>query len=796
MGDVVKGSGNPRSKIWLIGEAPAQEEVAAGKPFVGTAGKLLRRFCMQVGIDPTECFIDNLYPKRAPRDKLGLLFKAGIPVFELVDSIVDLTDRIEKYRPNIVVALGAIPTHVMTGKLSWNPKLKTFTSIQDWRGFIYEHKVVKGQKVISTYHPSYINREGYSDHGIFLCDLERVRREAEFPEIRRPKHEFIIDPRAVELNTVLERLMDEGEILTVDIEYVGSNLLCIGMTTGSDWATCIVTRSQSEIKACRKVLLSGKPINMQNAMFDASILEWHYQIPVMPLVKYDTMLAAHALNIELPKRLEFLSSLYTDQPNWKDMVDWDKVKKGQQSLEDVWYYNCLDVVEQHTILEAQLKELADSPAKQEVFEFEMALLEPLWEISKRGIRLDQERMAEYKAEIESSMKLDLMALRVLNLGQELNVKSGPQVAEFLFNTLGLRPAGKTKGGKYKTDDKTLAAILGRAKTEQQRSAINFIRAARRNRDLLSKFVDVELDEDGRSRGMYNPAGTVTGRLASRKFTPTGKGHQQQNIPRAGRHVFVPDKGLLFGSVDYERAESLVVAHLTNDPIMLDHHKPGADAHKLLAQLFFEREEITKDERYLFKKTRHAGNYMEGHITFMRDVNQEAYKTGVSITASLAESFINWYRSKHVGLRPWWGRVRDQLRTTHELTTLLGRPRTFFQRVDAILPEAVAYNPQGTVGELMELALLTLAGKVVSRSKKYYDWWEEIPEQAKELESLGFQLLNQVHDSVGFQFPPENETRIREIVHRCLHIPLVAPLTLETFYIGQEFKVGKSWGEAS
>jgi len=798
MSKTVPASGSPKSKIWFIGDAPTQSEVVQGEPFVGNAGNTLRRFCMQIGLDPTECYLDNIYQKRPPRDKLLTLFKTGVPSKDVQESIDRLNNLIRQYRPNLIVPLGPIPTAILTGLLPWDPKYGTYTGLQNYRGSILSHNDIPTQKVIPTYHPSYINREGYSDHGVFIADLVRVLRESNFPEIRKPEKELICGPMGPKLYEVRDRLLDEGDVITADIEYIGSRLLCIGLTNSSDWAVSIRTQSETEMKIVREILTCGKGLNMQNAMFDCSILEWHYGIPAFKYLEYDTMLAAHAINIELPKGLDFLCSIYTDQPYYKSMVDWDKIKNGEQSIEILFEYNAIDAWTQHEIMEKQISEdFSEDPEAWETFQFEMALVRPLWEMSSRGMKVDVEKREAFREQLEKELTLDRLFLQALNGGAEVNVKSGDIVSDLLFNYLKLRPAGKTKKGKYKTDDKTMASLLGRATTPQQIEAIKRIRSARSKRDMISKFLDVEIDDDGRTRGMYNPGGTVTGRLASKKFYPTGKGHQQQNIPRAGRTIIIPDTGYTFGSVDKERAESLIVAHLTNDPLMLKHHEPGADGHTLLAMLFFDcdADGITKDRRFLMKKTRHAGNYMEGHITFMRDVNTVAHQTGVSITSKEAKEFIEWYHDIHVGLRPWWAGIRDELYKKRSLINMLGRRRTFFDRPDSILPKAVAYNPQGTIGDIVNLSLLTLSGVITEKSKKFIENWEAIPELKRELDSLGFQLLNQVHDSIGFQFPSQNETRVVEIVDRALDIPLQNPHTLETFRIGNEFKFGKSWGEA-
>jgi uracil-DNA glycosylase family 4 len=799
MPTMVPGSGDPNSDLWFIGEAPGDEEVIAKEPFVGVAGKTLRRFLLQQGIAPNDCYLDNLYPFKAPDNKLQRLFKGGVPNPDLALSISMLEDKIREHRPNLIVPLGAIPAQILTGKLSWSKSYGTFTSIHDWRGAVLSHRSIEGQKVLPTFHPSYIGREGYQDHGIFTADLNKIKIERGFAEIRKRARTAYPDPQGSERNLIRDRLLEEGSHITVDIEYLESKLICIGMTSDSSWGTSIVIRNEGDLEYCREILLSGKPLNMQNSAFDASILEWHYGMPVFQYVDYDTMLAAHAINIELPKDLGFLSSIYTDQEPWKDMVDWDEIKQGKQPIEDVYEYNCIDAWVQHEVMEKQLEEdFAEDPRLYSVFRFEMDLLMPLWEMSKRGMKIDHDKLQEYKTQLETELAIDELVLQQLNGETPVKVSSGDQIAGLLFDTLGLKPTGYTKKKKPKTDDKSLSVILNRCKTQDQRTAVERVRSAKKKRSMLSKFVNVKLDSDGRSRGIYNPGGTKTGRLASKKFYPTGRGHQQQNIPTKSRFVFVPDTGFRFGSVDYERAESLVVAHVTNDPLMLKHHADGVNAHRELGPYLFnvEPEDVTDIQYFLCKKTRHAGNYMEGPVTMMRDINQKANETGISVTLSESTQLIESYRDIHINLRAWWLSIRETLWKKHELETLIGRPRIFYQRVDSILPKAVAYVPQGTVGDLLNIGLLNLSGIICNYAKQHLDWWEEIPEVGEELRGLDFQLLNQVHDSIGFQYPPKHETRIMDSLHRCLHIPLVSPTTFQTFYIGQEVKVGSSWGEAA
>lgn len=810
----VPSCGPERARIMIVGEAPGQQEEKEGLPFVGPAGKVLRQALGSVGIDPDEVFLTNLCKYRPPSNKLRTWFDdKGQPNEIVREGLMELAVEIQRIQPNVIVACGNYPLAMLTGLARWikveqkgkeKGKEWNYAGISDWRGSIVESSLVEGFKVIPTFHPSFIAREGFSSLGIFMADLERVKREADFPGIRLPQKELIVNPQGSDRIFIRDKLLsDPNGVITFDIEYIGRNLLCVGMTNSRDWATSFWTKKPSDLRDVQEILLSGIGLNAQNAIFDCSILEWHYGMPVIQHLKYDTMLASHASQIELPKGLDFLCSIYTDQRYYKNMIDWKAVKADKQSIEDVLLYNCIDAWTQHEIMEEQWKHDLNDPEVLRTFEFEMQLIKPLWEMSRLGVRIDKKRLDEYKQQLEEEIALNDNMLWLI-AGQPINVKSGKDMNWLLFEKFGLKPTKMNKTGPA-NDDKTLAEIQLKAPREDQKQLITLIRETRRRRDLISKFLDVQFDmEDdvARMRGHYNPAGTVTGRLASKKFYPTDTGGNQQNIPRdkTVRSMFIPDPPKVFVYADLERAESLVVAYLTQDPEMLRVHGPGMDAHKELASVLYEKpvEEIEEDERYMGKQTRHAGNYMEGPRVFQTNVNKLAAKTGVSIDFATAKRFIGIYRSLHPFLQRWWDDIEDQLWATQTIYNLVGpngkgRKRIFHGRVGSILPEAVAYNPQSTVGDTLNVALLNMAG-IKSHYMDYLACWEQYEEWSLELRDLhGYQALMQVHDAVGFQIYEKDLPRAVELTTKLMTIPLTVPKTLETFAIPVEVAVGPNWG---
>lgn len=795
----IQGYGPLDAKLMIVGEVPGLENERASQQ--------LRGWMMESGIDPDSVRFENLCKYRPPGNKLSAFIEKGKPNDKLMEGLFELMEMIDLVKPNLIFGVGSNVLKFLTDKGYWNAEHRSYAGIDTWRGSIWDCKLAPGTKVVCSYHPVYLTREGMKNHGTFLADLARVKEDMEFPEFRYPVKELFPAPVGNVKQEIRERLLDspKDSIFTIDIEYLSKKkgqrgkLICIGITNHRDWAASFPTDLPGEFEFAKELVMSGHPLNMQNSMFDASILEWHFGMAVQPFVAYDTMVAAHAANIELPKGLDYLESIYTRQPNHKDMINWEDVKAGRQPFSDVYTYNAMDVWTQHEIMEEQIKWDLNDPKVKAVFDHEMALLQPLWECSRRGVKLDLPYLDELREQMVSEISLMKGLLHSIS-GRPINVKSGNDMAWLLHDFLKLPITRKTKTGKPKNDDKTLAAYLVKCKVDKQVAVLDLVRDIRNRRDLLSKFINVELDEDERSRGHYDPTKTVTGRLSSKKFFPTGRGHQQQNIPRDPRirRCFLPDEGMYFGYADLERAESLVVAHLANDPLMLEHHRPGADAHRLLAAKLFDvsEDDVTKEQRYLGKQTRHAGNYMQGPETMKQNINQKANLTGISVTYADCDRFIKLYRKLNIYLEQWWKEVERDLWASRKLFNLLGRQRIFYDHIGAIVPEAVAYVPQSTVGDVLNCGLNALHGKVTDLSRGRMLLTDaEIKDLSDTLiNDWGFQMLNQVHDAVGYQAPHEHQFEVNQAIRTLLSVTLLSPKTYEEFVIPVEIANGPNWGD--
>lgn len=338
-----------QTKVVLVGEAWGEAEEAAGRPFVGPSGGLLNAFLSSKGIARSECFITNVFNFRPPGNRIPTLCGSkaegipGIPAIEQGKYILAkyqpeldrLYREIRDANPNVVVALGATACWALLHD----------RRIKKLRGS--PSRGVTGHKVLPTYHPAAVLRD-FKLRPVVFSDFGKIRKEADFPDIRRPRREFWLFPTLSDIQEFERYVYDPSvNALSVDIETWNRQITCIGFAPTIDRALVIpfVWRGspdgnywktlQEELAALayvRKWLQSGIPLVGQNFLYDMGYLWKHYGIPIasrtrhgsnLPLLN-DTMLRHHAQQPEMEKSLALLSSLYTDEPQHKFMRDDNK----------------------------------------------------------------------------------------------------------------------------------------------------------------------------------------------------------------------------------------------------------------------------------------------------------------------------------------------------------------------------------------------------------------------------------------------------------------------------------------
>ena len=442
-----------------------------------------------------------------------------------------------------------------------------------------------------------------------------------------------------------------------------------------------------------------------------------------------------------------------------------------------WVYNGLDCVITREVLDVLLPQLDNQTSG--TYSFSRDLQAPILEMRCRGVLIDQARRAEvidlYFNQLD---RLEEQLNRIVGEGLGLwqfNWRSNKDLHLLFYDHLGLPPI--RRDGRPTVNREALE------KLESYFSARLIVAHMLVMRDMQKKIsmLKTEIDSDGRMRTSYNIAGTTTGRLSS-SFSEFGTGTNLQNIEESLRSVFVADLGYKLAYLDAEQGESRVVGaiegNLFDDWRYLDACE-GGDLHTSVAKLVWpdlgwsgnlaqDRKLAEQpyyrhyDRRFMCKKIGHGTNYGGKPRTLAAQAKVEI---------GLVEDFQPpYFRAFPAHLR-WHARVDRTLREDGFLTTLTGRKRWFFGRRndDSTLREAIAYDPQGSLADILNRGMLQVWGHGVCI------------------------LLMQIHDAILIQYPEEREDEVIPIVLKLLRVPILLDSGRE-FTIPYGVSTGWNWSK--
>ena len=349
------------------------------------------------------------------------------------------------------------------------------------------------------------------------------------------------------------------------------------------------------LEALRPILEGAEfPKVLQNAKYDRLVLR--SQGIQLAGVVFDTMLASYIVNPEANHNLSDLSLKYL---NVSALSYTDLVPKGKTIADlpivDVADYCGADVHTTYRLTPLLKAELAQYPDLEKLFnEVELPLEPVLAEMEYEGIRIDSEYLGNFSKQLETDLKkIEAEAYELA--GEEFNLGSPKQLSTLLFEKLGLdkRKSRKNKSGGYSTDASTLE------KLQDDHPVVKLIVENRTLSKLKSTYVDALPElvrrDTHRVHTDFNQAVTATGRLSS-------SNPNLQNIPirtafsRQIRAAFIPQDGWKLVSADYSQIELRILAHLSEEPVLIEAYNSGDDVHALTARLLFEEDEITKDGR--------------------------------------------------------------------------------------------------------------------------------------------------------------------------------------------------------
>ncbi|MDK2412109.1 DNA polymerase I [Aphanizomenon sp. PH219] len=531
------------------------------------------------------------------------------------------------------------------------------------------------------------------------------------------------------------------------------------------------------LEALRPILESADyPKALQNAKFDRLILRC--QGINLAGVVFDTMLASYLINPDSSHNLSDLSLRYLglSAKSYGDLVPKGKTI-ADISIAAVADYCGMDVYSTFALVSKLREKLVETPTLYKLLnEVEQPLEEVLAEVEYTGVRINSDYLQELSQQLEIELaKLEIIATEIA--GEKFNLGSPKQLSHILFDKLGLstKYSRKIQTG-YSTDAATLEKL-------QEVDNTGFVEAIIENR-TLSKLKSTYVDalpalvhpKSQRLHTDFNQTATSTGRLSS--------SHPNlQNIPirtafsRQIRKAFLPESGWLMVAADYSQIELRILAHLSQEPVLIQAYQQNEDIHTVTAKLVFEKEDISSDERRFAKTINFGVIYGMGAQKFARE-------TGINpIDAKL---FIERFNERYANVFAYLEKVKKEAIAYGYVETILGRRRYFeftsnslrqlkgskledinlqklknLGQYDAGLLRSAANAPiQGSSADIIKIAMVQLHEVL----KKY---------QAR--------LLLQVHDELVFEVPPQEweelQPQIKSVMENAvsLSVPLVVDI---------------------
>lgn len=598
------------------------------------------------------------------------------------------------------------------------------------------------------------------------------------PITEKEKVSYQIIQSENDLIELIELLQKEREIC-VDTETTGvdpmqAKLVGIGLGTTPFEAWYIPFNQELSVSFLvekLQALFSSPHLSFygHNLKYDDHILK-HYQMPIRN-ISFDTILASYILHPE--SRRHSLDTLSLELFHHQKIPIKSLIGEGKKqismdavALEKIAEYCCEDVDYTCRLKQLLEKKLKEEKLEEILFTIEIPLLPILAEMESHGIYLDKTKLSKMSKALH--IQLEKLKSDIYDyVGKEFNLNSPKQLSEILYQHLGLKPPGRKK-----TEYSTGAAVLETLSEESP--VVSKILQYRGLEKLRSTYVEALPQsvhpKTERIHCTFNQSVTATGRLSCQN-------PNLQNIPvrteegRKIREGFKPQKeGWSYLSADYSQIELRLLAHFSQDPMLIKAFQEGQDIHTYTASLIFEVpiEQVTKKMRYEAKTVNFGILYGQGAYGLSQELG---------ISRKKAQEFIETYFARYPKISAYLESCKQLAQDTGYVYTMYGRRRNILEIHNknphiraAALRLAINTPLQGTAADLIKKAMIQIDQSLKKQSLK------------------GFMIL-QIHDELIFELPDHEIEKMTQIVQKDMEsiADLRIPLTVD-------IAIGKNWGE--
>jgi len=539
------------------------------------------------------------------------------------------------------------------------------------------------------------------------------------------------------------------------------------------------------LAALRPILESvDYPKTFQNGKFDR--LVFRCQGINLAGIVFDPMLASYVLNPDTSHNLTDLALRYLglNIQNYAELVPKGKTI-ADIDITAVANYCCFQVHATWQLVPKLREALDKFPAlSQLLLEVEQPLEAVLAEMEYTGVRINSNYLQELSQQLEIDLKrLEEKATEIA--GEKFNLGSPKKLSQILFEKLGLstKYSRKIQTG-YSTDAATLEKLLEVDNTGFVEAIIEYRTLAKLKSTYVDALPALVRQDTQRIHTDFNQTATSTGRLSS-------SNPNLQNIPirtafsRQIRKAFLPETNWLMAAADYSQIELRILAHLSQEPLLVQAYQQNEDIHTVTARLVFEKDDISADERRIAKTINFGVIYGMGSLKFSRS-------TGID--KNVANEFIKRFNERYAKVFAYLEGVKKQAIAQGYVETILGR-RRYFDFTNNSLRKLKNSNPEDIdlsklknlgpfdAGLLRSAANAPIQGSSADIIKIAMVRLHEI------LKQYQARLLLQVHDELVFEVPPQEWEELQPQIKSVMEgaVFLSVPLLVDV-------RAGENWME--
>lgn len=693
-----------------------------------------------------------------------------------------------------------------------------------------------------------------SGNWILSRDFEKVGRILHGVHWNLPRFEYSVARSIGDLKSI-ESWLADCTLIATDVETGGfpAQITCIGFTGLKASGACrtfiipfIHQFSDSGLywqdefehrlawETTHRILNNPVQKTMHNGFYDSSYFI-KYRLGVNNWI-WDTMVAWWSAYMELPKTLDFVSSILLDNYQyWKDDIKGasestvDKVR----GIEGYWRYCGLDCYNTlwNTVKLASV--IQGNEVVRNVYEDAFKRVLSGLHMSMTGIKADlrhREKVRE-RLEIERDEKLELFRFVVAD--NDFNINSPDQKSSLFYDVLGARE--RTAKGRFvsnppkKGENRSAGAIaLKQIAVDHPYFGyiVKHLKAAMEPDKQISNVMNIKL-QTSRFRTAFNGIGTGTTRFSSKKSN-FWDGGNAQNIREEFRDWLVADEGCVIMDVDFSQSDDVFMGYEANDRNKIEVIESGMDGHAVHGELFFKvpYDKIVEGKkandpwivhpttgiRQLSKRIVHGTNFQMAALTLYMTMGREAVVAAAKLLGHMnAESYsqeqlvnscgqlMMAYRKKYPRFtkKEYYLDILNMLRAGGRVTNAFGVTRRFLG------------DPEDNGTQREATGFIGQSDTAGNMNRSMYEWqYGWIPKSFRDgvnpcanerplqmdWESHGFQILLQVHDSFVIQLNTKHP-RWKEAAHNVLHV-MERPVIINghTVRVKTEAAIGTRWSK--